>query len=162
MPAWALRPTAPDARARRILRMLNFAVSVLTIIEVLVALLLIGIILIQQSKAGGGLGAVGGGMTEMVLGASAGNVLTKITVILASIFLGLTLLLNIITGHRGPGKSVIEDLPPAALTEQATQPAAVPAAEAEAVSEPAAPTEPLPAPEPQAATGAAAPAPATE
>ena len=77
----------------------------------MIALLLIGIILIQQSKSGGGLGAVGGGVTETVFGAGAGNVLTKATVILAASFLCMTLLLAIITGHQDAAKSVIETLP---------------------------------------------------
>ena len=82
--------------------MLNAIIVLLTAIDVLAALLLIGIILIQQSKSGGGLTAMGGGMTESVFGAAAGNVLTKGTVTLASIFLGITLILAVITGHRGP------------------------------------------------------------
>jgi len=71
---------------------------------------LIGIILIQQSKSGGGLTAMGGGMTESVFGASAGNVLTKGTVTLAAVFLAATLALAIITGHRGPRRSVADGL----------------------------------------------------
>lgn len=88
--------------------MVDIIIAVLTVFEALIALLLIGIILIQQSKAGGGLGAMGGGMTETVFGASAGNVLTKATVVLASIFLGITLLLTVITGHRRPTRSVVD------------------------------------------------------
>ena len=91
--------------------MVTFVTGLLTAIEVLAALLLIGIILLQQSKAGGGLGAVGGGMTETVFGASAGNVLTKVTVVLAAVFLINTLLLAIIAGHRQAGRSVVESLP---------------------------------------------------
>ena len=86
-------------------------VTILTIIQVMIALLLTGIILIQQSKSGGGLGAVGGGVTETVFGAGAGNVLTKATVILAAFFLCMTLLLAIITGHQNEATSVIETLP---------------------------------------------------
>ncbi len=88
--------------------MLTIAIAFLTVIEVIAALLLIGIILIQQSKSGGGLGAMGGGITETVFGASAGNVLTKGTVILTAVFLTTTLLLAILTGHRRPGASVVE------------------------------------------------------
>ena len=91
--------------------MLDFIIIFLTIIEVIVALMLTGIILIQQSKVGGGLGAMSGGVTETFFGAGAGNVLTKATVILASIFLGTTLLLAIISGQRRPGQSVIEKVP---------------------------------------------------
>ncbi len=94
--------------------MLGFVIGVLTFLEIFIALLLTGIILIQESKAGGGLGAMGGGVTETVFGASAGNVLTKGTVVLASIFLVNTLALDIITGHTSHGKSVVETVAPAA------------------------------------------------
>jgi preprotein translocase subunit SecG len=106
--------------------MLDIITIVLTVIEVLVALLLIGIVLIQQSKSGGGLGAVSGGVSETVFGPTAGNVLAKATVVLASCFLGITLILAIITGHRRPGRSVIESLP----DKQVSTPAAAPPAAA--------------------------------
>ena len=51
--------------------MLSLVINLLTFVEVLAAFLLIGIILIQQSKAGGGLGAMAGGATETVFGATA-------------------------------------------------------------------------------------------
>ena len=90
--------------------MMGVLVVLLTTIEVLAALLLIGIVLIQQSKAGGGLTAMGGGMTETVFGAAAGNVLTRGTVILAAVFLSVSLLLAVITGRHGPRRSVAESL----------------------------------------------------
>ncbi len=104
--------------------MLDFIVGLLTFFEVVVALLLIVIILIQQSKAGGGLGAMSGAVTETFLGAGAGNVLTKLTVILATIFLCTTLLLAVITGQRRPGRSVLDDLPELEPATEQTQPAA--------------------------------------
>ncbi len=72
---------------------------VLYTIVVLVAILLIGLVLIQQSK-GGGFGSAFGGAGESVFGAQAGNHLTKLTVILTTIFFVLALTLAIITGHR--------------------------------------------------------------
>jgi len=92
--------------------MWDVIISILTVAEVLVALLLIGIVLIQQSKSGGGLGAMGGAVTESFFGPASGNIMTKITVYLASFFLGLTLVLAIITGHRKPGRSVVEAYEP--------------------------------------------------
>lgn len=85
---------------------MSILIGILTTLLVITSLLLIGIVLIQPSKSGGGLGTIGGGVTESVLGASAGNVLTKGTVILASIFMGITLLLVVINAHRGPDSSV--------------------------------------------------------
>ena len=80
--------------------MISFITSLLFGIATLCALLLIGIILIQQSKSGGGLGAISGGMTESVFGAAAGNVITKTTVILASIFLACTMLLAFLSKYE--------------------------------------------------------------
>jgi preprotein translocase subunit SecG len=95
--------------------MVDLLIIFLTIVEIILAILIVGIILIQPSKAGGGLGALGGGMTESVLGANAGNVLTKTTSIMAGVFLGITLLLAIISGHRQQGGSVADS--PAAVVE---------------------------------------------
>lgn len=71
----------------------------LYVVVVLVALLLIGLILIQHSK--GGLGSTFGGVGEAVFGARAGNHLTKMTVILTTLFFVLILMLAVIAGHRG-------------------------------------------------------------
>ena len=147
---------------------MSIIIGILVTIDVIAALLLIGIILIQQTKSGGGLGSIGGGVTEAVFGATAGNVLTKGTVILASIFLCVTLLLAVLSGHLQQSKSVIEDMP-SALPGKGTAPLAVPApkvavqsavkveAPAPAVETPAAPAAkavevaaPAPAPAPKA------------
>jgi preprotein translocase subunit SecG len=126
--------------------MIGVTIAVLTVVEVIVAFLLIGVILIQETKSQGGIGLAGGAMTETVLGASAGNVLTKVTVALASLFLGITLVLAILTGHRQPGRSVIEGVaapaaiaPTASANDEATTTTALPAADqaAEAVTPPA-------------------------
>ncbi|MGE4564936.1 MAG: preprotein translocase subunit SecG, partial [Victivallaceae bacterium] len=65
---------------------------------VVVALLLIGLILIQPSKSGG-LGATFGGVGESVFGGQAGSHLTKATVILTAVFFIFTLLLATLIGH---------------------------------------------------------------
>lgn len=86
----------------------------------IVALLLIGLVLIQQSK-GGGFGGSFGGVGESVFGAHAGSHLTKLTVILTTSFFVLTLLLAVIVGHRNRGRSVVEleDVKSVAITEKA-------------------------------------------
>lgn len=66
---------------------------------VLIALLLIGLVLVQPSK-GGGFGSAFGGVGESVFGAQAMGQLSKITVILLTAFFVCTLLLAVITGHR--------------------------------------------------------------
>ena len=89
---------------------MNVWIGVLTAVEVVVAILLITVILIQPSKAGGGLGSVGGGVAEQVFGATAGNVLTKTTVWLSAIFMIITLALVVLGAHRQAkaGKSMVE------------------------------------------------------
>ncbi len=81
----------------------------LILIEVITCLLLAGVILLQKSK-GEGLGtAFGGGMGESLFGSRAGNVLTKITVTLALIFLANTAVLGIIFAHQSGTSSSIMD-----------------------------------------------------
>lgn len=93
---------------------------VLYTLVIIVALLLIGLVLIQQSK-GGGFGGSFGGVGESVFGAHAGSHLTKLTVILTTSFFVLTLLLAVIVGHRSRGRSVVEfeDVKSVAITEKA-------------------------------------------
>ncbi len=85
------------------LKYLLFTVSILS------SILLIGIIMIQQNKSGGGLGAVSGGTAESIFGTSAGNILTKTTTWLAIVFLLSTLLLGTVIGRMNK-KSVSETL----------------------------------------------------
>ena len=64
-------------------------------------------VLIQQSK-GGGFGSAFSGLSESVFGARAGSHLTKLTVILASVFFFLTLLLAVVTGHVSRQRGAVE------------------------------------------------------
>ena len=88
--------------------MTTFLIVILSIISLLSAIFLIGIILIQQNKAGGGLGAVSGGMTESMFGASAGNVLSKATAYTVAVFLVSTLLLAAVTSRWSGRKSIMD------------------------------------------------------
>ncbi|MCF7854666.1 MAG: preprotein translocase subunit SecG [Candidatus Pacebacteria bacterium] len=100
--------------------MFDIITGILFFLDTVCALLLIGIIMIQQSKGAGGLGAIAGGMGESVFGTAAGNIITKTTVVLASLFLGITLLLGILAGHRTRPESMAERLQrEAAAQEQA-------------------------------------------
>lgn len=82
----------------------------LIVIEVLCCLMLIGVILLQQSKSQGMGMAFGGGMGESLFGSRAGNVLTKITVILGLVFLANTTLLGIMYTSRSED-SLVESAP---------------------------------------------------
>ena len=64
-------------------------ITLVTILFALTALLLIGVILIQQPKTSGGLFA---GTGQSLLGTSGKTFWTKFTTILAAVFMGLCLL----------------------------------------------------------------------
>jgi len=78
---------------------IGILINVLCTAVVIVSLLLICLVLVQPSKSGG-MGAAFGGIGQSVFGAQAGSHLTKLTVILTSVFFVLTLLLAFLVGHR--------------------------------------------------------------
>ena len=83
---------------------MSILISLLLIVEVLAAFLLIVVILAQKSKDQGLGMAFGGGMGESLFGSRAGNVLTRMTVVLAATFMVTTILLGILfAGFRGGG-----------------------------------------------------------
>jgi preprotein translocase subunit SecG len=84
--------------------------AILYAIVVLIAFLLIGLVLIQPSK-GGGFGAAFGGVGEGVFGAQTLSHLSKLTIVLMSVFFALTLVLAVLSGHRQKAKSLVESEP---------------------------------------------------
>ena len=118
---------------------MSIVLSFLTVIEVVMAVMIIGVILMQRSKSGGGLGAISGGMTEEVFGASAGSFLTRTTVILSLLFLINTLLLVLLQGSitRSKNISIIDSVEKdnIGVLKSPTEP------EEESVAEPSAPSE---------------------
>ena len=77
--------------------------TILYVMIIVVALLLIGLILIQPSKSGG-MGAAFGGIGESVFGGKAGSHLTKSTVIMTTVFFLIALVLAAVIG-RGLSES---------------------------------------------------------
>ncbi|MEK7449749.1 MAG: preprotein translocase subunit SecG [Planctomycetota bacterium] len=76
--------------------------TLLTIIFIVVSILLVAIILLQPHHSESGLaGAFGGGGSESFFGTKAVSVATKITVVLAIIFILLVILLNKIPRKSG-------------------------------------------------------------
>ncbi len=83
--------------------------NILLIIHLLIALALIGMVLIQRSEGGGlgigGGGGGGGGMGGFMTGRGTANLLTRITAVLAGLFmvssLGLTIFFNQEVGGTG-------------------------------------------------------------
>ena len=80
-------------------------VFLLTILLV-VTLLMIGVILLQRSE-GGGLGIGGGNMGGMMTARGTSDLLTRTTAILATIFMGLCLLLAILSGYNAKKDSLL-------------------------------------------------------
>ena len=91
---------------------MSIILSFLTFLEIVAAILIIVVILMQRSKSGGGLGALSGGATEEVFGSSAGNVLSRTTVVLSLFFLVNTLLIVMLQGNitRSRNVSVIDSV----------------------------------------------------
>ncbi len=73
---------------------MGFIIGLLTVIMVLdcVALVLLVLIQLPKKEAGAGL-AFGGGATDALFGAGSGNVLTKVTKYVATVFFALALVL---------------------------------------------------------------------
>lgn len=101
---------------------MGFIHGLLIFVEVVSALLLVGIILLQKTKDEGLGLAFGAGVGETLFGSRAGNVLTKITIGLAVVFLVDTLVLGYMASGSVTSGSVTDRLPASAPA-----PAAAPA-----------------------------------
>ena len=76
-------------------------VSFLIVLHTLVSIFLIGMILMQASQGGGLSGTFGGNAASSVLGGNnAGNILSKITTWLATLFLSLAVIISMLTGPK--------------------------------------------------------------
>jgi preprotein translocase subunit SecG len=107
--------------------------TVLLIIHLFVTLALIGVVLIQRSE-GGGLGiGTSQGMGSFMSGRGTANLLTRMTAILATVFMVLSLTLALMNrGTTGvAGRSLLESSPSSSTP--APQPAPPPAPKAPAV-----------------------------
>jgi len=73
---------------------------ILIAVTVISSILLLILILLQKTKADGLGLAFGSGVGEALFGSRAGNILSKLTIALACVFLGSTLLLSIVVRRR--------------------------------------------------------------
>ena len=73
--------------------------AILYTVAVLIAILLVALVLVQPSK-GGGFGSAFGGVGEGVFGAQTMGYLSRLTVILITVFFVVTLALAAISGHK--------------------------------------------------------------
>src|SRR5713226_10236019 len=91
--------------------------TIVIIIHITACLFLIGVVLLQQGK-GADMGAVFGGSSSTIFGSSgAGNFLTRLTTVMAIVFMMTSLTLGYFSGKRSAG-SLFEGRAP-----QAGQPA---------------------------------------
>lgn len=79
--------------------------NVLLVIEVIVAFFLVVVVLLQRSEGGG---LVSGGTGNMMSVRGAGDLLTRTTWILGSLFFVLGLLLTIVAGRERGAASVVD------------------------------------------------------
>ena len=113
---------------------MNILINVLLAVDMLVALLMTLVILMQRPKSEGLGAAFGGGVTENIFGAQTTNVLVKFTGWLAGIFFVLTFVLSILYAQRSSSDSALHKelmgmpTPAAAATTSPAPPAGFPAA----------------------------------
>lgn len=126
---------------------MNILIGSLIVLEILVSILLTLVILVQPSKGGGGLGGAlgGGGMGEQLFGARTGNVLTKATVILATVFLVNTMGLAFLYSRQDPLRTTVTPGPGIESMDGETEGTDLPPVEGEVPE--AGPMEEIPEPE---------------
>jgi preprotein translocase subunit SecG len=85
--------------------------NLLLTIHVIITLLLIGVILLQRSESGGGLmGGGSAGGNSMFTARGAANLLTRITAVLAVLFIGNCILMTIVTSAQLRNASSLLDI----------------------------------------------------
>lgn len=83
------------------------------VIHLLIVLALIGVVLLQRSEGGLGLGGGGsGGVSGFLTGRGQANALTRATAILATLFFLTSLTLGIMTHHGTTRRSIFEQNAP--------------------------------------------------
>lgn len=94
--------------------------TVLLVLQLIVAIFLVVVILMQRSN-GGALSGLGGdsGVGSILSARGKGNILTRITAILATLFFVLSMALSIYYSHMEVKTSSILDKAPATQSQQA-------------------------------------------
>lgn len=144
---------------------MNILINVLLTVDMLVALLMTLVILMQRPKSEGLGAAFGGGVTENIFGAQTTNVLVKFTGWLAGIFFVLTFVLGILYAQRSSSDSALHKelmgMPtPAATATTSPAPAGSPATTTpNAATSPAANVSPAATAKPSDATASISPSP---
>ena len=116
---------AVESSVARIEIELHMLIGVLLAINIIVCVVLIIVVLLQRSE-GGALG-MGGGGGGFMTARGAGDLLTRTTWILFSVFLIISLTLTILTGRMSGGNSVVDRLKLDGLDTKTLAPATLPA-----------------------------------
>jgi preprotein translocase subunit SecG len=142
---------------------MNSLFNLVIVVQVISAVAIIGLVLLQHGKGADMGAAFGSGASGSLFGASgSSNFLSKSTALAAAIFFGATLTLSVLAskGNVSVGAGVMDSVKapvPAAVEGAAAIPSAAPAPAAAPAAATPAPAEAAPAP---AAPAPAAPAPA--
>lgn len=102
-------------------------VKVLLVVHLLITISMVGIILLQRSE-GGALG-IGGGGGGFMSGRAAGNLLTRSTAVLATVFFATSIFLAILANQSSGPSSLMDgaEIPPAPVMDLTPQiPGSVP------------------------------------
>ena len=93
--------------------------TVLLVLQLIVAIFLVAVILLQRSN-GGALSGLGGStsVNGLLSARGKGNILTRITAILATLFFGLSLALSIYYSHKEIRAASIVDAQPSPISTQ--------------------------------------------
>lgn len=131
--------------------------TALLIMDVLVAISLVGLILIQQGKGADVGAAFGSGASQTVFGSQgSASFLTRTTAVLAALFFGISLALAYLSGQHAEKKSVTDIIAP--MTAPVTAPATLlPKAPIEGATPAPAPVPAVPAAPPAAGAPADVP-----
>lgn len=96
--------------------------ATLLVIHILLAISLIAVILVQRTSAdGGGLMGGGGGsnMGGMLSVRGTANLLTRLTGIIATAFIGTSILLTILAGSHNHSRSITDQIKPVSVEQKA-------------------------------------------
>ena len=89
-------------------------INVIIIVHLLVAVGLVGVVLLQRSE-GGALGIGGGGGGGFLTGRGTANLLTRVTAVLAAVFILTSLSLAKLAGGDRVTRSIIDEPSPPAI-----------------------------------------------
>ena len=93
--------------------------AVLIVIHLILAIAMIFIVLIQQSEGGmGSMGGGGGGMGGFMTGRATANLLTRLTAVLAALFMVTSLTLAILANDTQERGSILDRNTPAPANQQ--------------------------------------------